>query len=92
MVDRTRELEYALGDGIKKIEANELETSKIQRRSLRFSKDLKKGSVISKDDLFPLRPVIKGIPPYEISKLIGKKLLRDVFVEDEILWENIEND
>jgi N-acetylneuraminate synthase len=32
MVDRTRELEAALGDGIKRVEANELETRILQRR------------------------------------------------------------
>jgi N-acetylneuraminate synthase len=35
MVERTRELEFALGNGIKRVEANELETVVVQRRSLR---------------------------------------------------------
>ena len=35
MVERTRELEYSLGDGEKKVEFNEIETAIVQRRALR---------------------------------------------------------
>ena len=44
MIDRSKELELSLGDGIKKIEDNELETVILQRRSLRINKDIKKKS------------------------------------------------
>jgi hypothetical protein len=37
---RTRDLESSLGDGNKKVEANEQETVVIQRRSLRAARDL----------------------------------------------------
>ena len=39
----TRELELALGDGIKWVEKNELETVVIQRRALRAVTDLQAG-------------------------------------------------
>jgi sialic acid synthase SpsE len=79
MVDRTRELEYALGNGIKKVEDNELETVEIQRRSLRFTKDLKAGSTLETEDLIALRPCpVDGLEPYNIDKLIGSKLSGDV--------------
>jgi N-acetylneuraminate synthase len=42
MVDRTRELEYALGDGNKVVEPNEKETVVIQRRCLRAARDLRR--------------------------------------------------
>ena len=48
-----RKLEIALGDGIKKIEKNEIETSVVQRRSICANKTLKAGSILrSDDDLF----------------------------------------
>lgn len=56
MVLSTRQLEAALGDGQKRIERNEFESSLIQRRGVRFSKNLKKGHVITRQDLLVLRP------------------------------------
>ena len=55
MVLRTRELEASLGDG-EKVEDNETETQVLQQRSIRVIKNLKKGEVIKKEDIFPLRP------------------------------------
>ncbi len=40
MVSRSRELEAALGDGIKRIEANERDAAVVQRRCLRLARDL----------------------------------------------------
>ena len=48
MVNKSRELEKALGDGIKKVEKNEFKTIIVQRRSIRASKDLKKGQILKK--------------------------------------------
>jgi len=56
MVDRTRELEAALGDGVKRLEANERETVVLQRRALRAKCSLPMGTRISLDDFIALRP------------------------------------
>lgn len=78
MVKRTRELEAALGSGVKKVEPNEKETVVIQRRSIRVSNDLKKGHIISREDLTILRPApIDALNPSEINYIIGKKLLNN---------------
>lgn len=74
MVDRSRELEYALGTGIKKVMENEKESIVVQRRGLCAIHDLKVGHIITSDDLVALRPCIKnGIEPYKIQQLIGKR-------------------
>lgn len=79
MVQRSSELFHALGDGIKRIEPNETKTVMVQRRALRYKSALGKGHVLKADDLFPLRPyAIEGLHPYEIDKLIGKKLANGV--------------
>ena len=79
MVDETRRLESSLGDGVKKIEPNELETVEIQRRSIRANKALSKGKTISNKDLAFLRPCpTNGLNPYEKNQIIGKKLLRSL--------------
>ena len=56
MVDRSRELEAALGMGIKKVEDNEKETVVVQRRSIRASKSLVAGATLSENDIEMLCP------------------------------------
>lgn len=76
MVSRTRELEMALGDGIKRVEANEQETVILQRRSLRAVQDFPVGHVLKKEDLIPLRPAPHdSFPPYLLESVIGKPLV-----------------
>ncbi|WP_337103598.1 N-acetylneuraminate synthase family protein [Paenibacillus sp. YIM B09110] len=75
MVDRSRELEAALGDGVKRIEDNELETSVVQRRCLRLKRDIAPGETISQGDLEVLRPAPAGsLAPYQASQVIGRKI------------------
>ncbi len=76
MVLRTRELEAALGDGIKRIEANEQETAVIQRRALHAARNLTPGHVLCAEDFEALRPAPRGaFAPYEIERLKGRVLL-----------------
>lgn len=75
MVDRTRELELALGEGIKVVEKNEYDSKIVQRRSLRASHNLEAGKVIVEGDFVPLRPCPNdAISPSQIQNIIGKKL------------------
>jgi N-acetylneuraminate synthase len=79
MVERTRELEAALGGIIKKIEENELETAILQRRSIRVRRPLNARHRIMPSDLIMLRPCPEdGIPPYKVDEIIGKILSRDI--------------
>ena len=79
MVDRTRELEHALGSGIKKIEDNEKETVVVQRRSLRARGDLSRSHVIKAGDFVALRPCpADALTPVEIESIVGHTLRRDV--------------
>lgn len=83
MVTLANELYNSLGNGVKDIEENEKETVVLQRRALRFTRSLPEGHVINKSDLFPLRPIPSdGIPPYAINDFLGRKLKRDVKLDD----------
>ena len=91
MVDRSNEVYQSLGSGLKVIEENEKETAIVQRRGLRFAKDLPEGHNLKKDDLFPLRPLNHdGISPYEIVNIVGRRLNRQVKIDDYIRKEDIE--
>jgi sialic acid synthase SpsE len=79
MVDRTRELENALGNGIKKVEENEKETVIVQRRSLRAVAPLFKSQVIKSGDFIALRPCpADALTPVEILAVVGRTLRRDI--------------
>ncbi len=79
MIDRGRELETALGDGVKRVEANERETVVLQRRCLRLAHDLSRGSVLCDADLEALRPAPVGaLEPHRQPALIGTRLTRDM--------------
>jgi len=91
MVNRTRELEAALGNGIKKVEENEKETVVLQRRSLRFAKAIKAGDQITESDLIALRPCpLDGLAPHHLSEIIGRVLHTDRELGDYIRWGDID--
>lgn len=79
MVEDTRILERCLGSGHKKVESNEVEARIVQRRALRFSRDLQAGEVINSEDLVALRPCPHdGIDPFEKNDFVGKPLINNV--------------
>jgi sialic acid synthase SpsE len=91
MVHHSREIEAALGSGIKEIEKNEQETIVVQRRCIRTKNNLAKGAVLKKEDLECLRPAPeKSIPPYEIENIIGKTLLIEKEAGDAFYFEDLE--
>jgi N-acetylneuraminate synthase len=77
MVDRTRDLEGALGSPVKRVEANERETVVLQRRCLRAARYLDSGTLLARQHLAPLRPCPPdGIPPSAMDEVVGAKLRR----------------
>lgn len=90
MVDSTRELEAALGTGVKIVEENEKETVVLQRRSMRTKAALKKGHMISIEDFTPLRPCpTDALQPFEYKNVIGKTLRRDILEGDYLKHSDI---
>ena len=91
MVERTRELEMALGDGIKRVEENEKDTVVVQRRCIRLKYNMKKNDLIKKSDLEILRPApADAIFPYDEEKVLGRKLIIDKNAGDYIKFEDID--
>ena len=90
MVGRTRELEAALGSGIKKIEENELETAILQRRAVRAHHRILAGQTIKIDDIIMLRPCPEeGVPPYLVDTVIGRTLKRDIEMGEHIAFSDL---
>jgi N,N'-diacetyllegionaminate synthase len=77
MVSAIRNIEMALGNGIKTASESEKKNISIARKSLHTALSLSKGTVLSEAHLIPKRPG-DGISPMMIDKVIGKKLNKDL--------------
>lgn len=87
MVDRTRELERALGSTQKFVAGNEEQTVVVQRRCLRAGRDVQQGETFARDMIAVLRPAAPGaIPPYEIESVVGTRALHDVPKGEALRW------
>lgn len=91
MIEKTRELELSLGDGIKRVEDNEKDTVIVQRRCIRLKTNLKKGDLITLENIECLRPAPKDtFLPYQTNEIIGKKIKVDKCAGDSIYKNEIE--
>lgn len=91
MVERSRELEYALGQGVKRVEDNERDTVVLQRRAIRVRGKLPAGTVLTRANLEVLRPCpVDGLPPCELEKLLGRALRRELGPGEHVRWTDLE--
>jgi N-acetylneuraminate synthase len=91
MVDRTRELEYALGSPKKRVAENEKDTVVVQRRCLRAARDLQAGVVLTADMVEALRPApAEAVKPYELNKVVGKKLRQNLSFGEILRWADLD--
>ena len=85
-----RQLEAAMGDGVKRVEDNERQSAIVQRRALYTARDLKAGEILQETDVTAVRPIREGaIPPYELDTVLGKALLHDVPADSYLRREDI---
>lgn len=88
MVDGIRAVEKALGDGIKRIQAVEIETQKVVKKGIYALCDIKVGEVITEKHLVGKRPVGElGMENYEL--LIGKKVNSPISKNTAISFKHI---
>lgn len=87
MVDRTRELERALGSADKHISGNEKDTTIVQRRCLRAARNIKAGEILTREMIDVLRPATPGaIKPAQVNEVIGTRALEDIPLGKELRW------
>ena len=67
---------------------SEIKNRTVVRKSLHTKRALRKGHLISEDDLIPLRPAT-GINPMEISTVLGCELKSDLSKSELISWKNL---
>jgi N-acetylneuraminate synthase len=83
MVDRTRELQAALGGEEKRVMDNEAQTVVIQRRSIRAAQSIPAGTKITSEMLAMLRPCPEdALPPCRADEVLGREAARDLEAGD----------
>ena len=83
MVAAIRNIEVALGDGIKRLTASEARNRPVVRKSLVASRAIKSGALFTAENITAKRPAT-GISPMRWDEVIGKTALRD-FGPDELI-------
>lgn len=83
MVLAIRNIEIALGDGIKRLTPSEARNKLVVRKSLVASKAIKVGEVFSTENITTKRPGT-GISPMNWDDVMGRKSARD-FAVDEVI-------
>ena len=81
MVDSIRNIEEAMGDGIKRPTKSEKPNIDIVRKSIVANKEIKKGEIFSENNLTTKRPG-KGLNSMEWDSIIGKVAKRDYQIDD----------
>ena len=89
MIKNIKEVEKALGNGIKKPTKEEEKIKKIVRKSIVAKVDIPKGSTIEEKMIEIKRPG-NGISPKHIDKIIGSRVRVDIHKDEIIKWDEIE--
>jgi N,N'-diacetyllegionaminate synthase len=85
MVSEIRNIEKALGDGMKRPMPSEIENINVVRRSIVAKRNISQGEVFTEHNLTAKRPAT-GISPMHWDRIIGSRAVRD-FSVDEIINE-----
>jgi len=78
----------ALGDGIKQFYASESNGLRKMGKKLVVSSDLPIGHTLTYDDI-AIKSPNDGLPPYEISNVIGKNTLRALKEDENVTFEDL---
>jgi sialic acid synthase SpsE len=89
MVADIRQVEAALGDGVKRRQPSEEDIFLIGRRNLVMRHAAAAGDTISRDDLDVLRSPL-GLSAFDLSSVVGHRLTRSVQEGDTLRWEDLD--
>ena len=87
MVSAIRNIELAMGDGIKRPSNSEKENLLIVRKSIVAKRKIKAGDLFSKNNITTKRPGI-GISPMKWDSIIGSRASKEYMIDD-IIKEDI---
>jgi N-acetylneuraminate synthase len=88
MVKAIRNIEVALGNGVKQPSPSEQKNIAIARKSMHLQKSVKKNEVLTEKHLVSRRPA-SGISPMDIDIIIGKRVNKDLDEDHALNWSDL---
>lgn len=89
MVTAIRDVEKALGNGVRRLTEEEREIRKKVRRSIVAKEEILKGTIITESMLDFKRPGT-GIEPKHLDRVIGRRTKKDIMPDELIAFKNLE--
>lgn len=77
MIKTIRDIEKAMGDGIKRPSLSELKNRSVIRKSLVAARDIEKGETFTEENIAIKRPG-NGITPMDLYKVLGRRARKDL--------------
>jgi sialic acid synthase len=90
LVRDLRRVPEALGDGVKRPLPVEKKPLEKMGKKLVAARDLELGHVLTVEDVAIKSPADGGLPPYELDRLVGRRLRRPVAFEDFLTFDDVE--
>ncbi len=90
LVRDLRRVPAALGDGVKRPLSSEERPLEKMGKKLVAARDLPAGHLLSAGDLEARSPADGGLPPYELDRLLGRRLRHPLAVEQDVTFADVE--
>jgi sialic acid synthase len=90
LVRDLRRVPQALGDGVKRPLPVEEKPLEKMGKKLVAARDLELGQVLTSEDIAIKSPADGGLPPYELDRLVGRRLRRPLAFEDFLTFDDVE--
>jgi sialic acid synthase SpsE len=89
LVRQIRDVEVAIGDGVKSVRSSESENRAIARRGVYAARELEAGVVLLATDLVMLRPQTL-VSPMELDAIVGRRLRVPLLKHAPFEWSFVE--
>jgi N-acetylneuraminate synthase/sialic acid synthase len=89
LVRDLRRVPAALGDGVKRPLPSEEPALKKMGKMLVVARDLELGHVLGESDVVARSPADGGLAPYELDRVLGRKLARALHEDEAITYDSL---
>jgi len=89
MVQQVRQMEMAMGSGVKNPVEAEMPEREWARRGVYAATHIPKGTIINRDMLKIVRPCVNVLEPKHIDLVAGKVARKDITAHEPIEWGSI---
>lgn len=88
IVQAAKEIPLAMGDGVKRVMPCETDVRRAALRSIAAAREIRKGSVLTEDDLRLVAPA-SGLAPHDLPLVAGRRVKRDLEPDEPITLQDL---